>query len=159
MPILHYLRDLVLGPEEIRAMTAAYEQALHKLGLIDRADPITEVIAKKIIAVVQTGERNPARISRRALLELGVPTMIRSHGDEAGQVAVAVEDCGVGISAENADQLFNAFFTTKSGGLGMGLSICRSIIEAHGGRISAANNAGPGATPQFVLPPNRQAAS
>ncbi len=68
------LKNLVLSPEEIRPMTAAYEQALQKLGLIDQADPITEVIAKKIIEVVQTGERNPARISRRALLELGVPT-------------------------------------------------------------------------------------
>jgi signal transduction histidine kinase len=75
--------------------------------------------------------------------------VIRSHQDEARQVLVTVEDCGVGISAENADRLFNAFFTTKSSGMGMGLSICRSIIAAHGGRMSAANNAGPGATFQF----------
>jgi PAS domain S-box-containing protein len=78
--------------------------------------------------------------------------VIRSHQDEANQVVIAVADRGVGISAENADQLFNAFFTTKSSGIGMGLSICRSIIEAHGGRISAANNDGPGATFQFTLP-------
>jgi signal transduction histidine kinase len=77
---------------------------------------------------------------------------IRSRQDEARQVLVTVEDCGVGISTENADRLFNAFFTTKSSGIGMGLSICRSIIESHGGRISAANNAGPGATFRFTLP-------
>jgi PAS domain S-box-containing protein len=83
--------------------------------------------------------------------------VIRSEQNEARQVLVAVEDCGVGISAENADQLFNAFFTTRSGGMGMGLAICRSIIEAHGGRISAANNAGPGATFQFTLPAHQDA--
>jgi len=72
--------------------------------------------------------------------------VIRSHQNEADQVLVTVKDCGVGISAENADRLFSAFFTTKSSGMGMGLSICRSIIEAHGGRLSASGNVGPGAT-------------
>ena len=78
--------------------------------------------------------------------------VIGSHQDEAHRVLVTVTDAGVGISAENADRLFNAFFTTKSSGMGMGLSICRSIIEAHGGRMSAANNVGPGARFQFTLP-------
>src|SRR6202040_408081 len=85
--------------------------------------------------------------------------VIRSLRDEAPQVLVSVADCGVGISAENADRLFNAFFTTKPSGMGMGLSICRSIVEAHGGRMSGANNVGPGATFQCVLPVQRQAAS
>jgi signal transduction histidine kinase len=83
--------------------------------------------------------------------------VIRSDRNEARQVLVAVEDCGVGISAENAERLFNAFFTTRSGGMGMGLAICRSIIEAHGGRMSAANNGGPGATFQFTLPAHQEA--
>ena len=84
---------------------------------------------------------------------------IRSRREgEAREVLVTVADRGVGISAGQADRLFDAFFTTKPGGMGMGLSICRSIIEAHGGRISVASGAGPGATFQFSLPLHREAA-
>ena len=85
--------------------------------------------------------------------------VIRSHQDETHRVLVSVTDSGVGISAEHADRLFNAFFTTKSSGMGMGLSICRSIIEAHGGRMSAVNNEGYGARFQFVLPVHQEDAS
>src|SRR4030088_1605440 len=80
--------------------------------------------------------------------------VIRSHQGEAHQVRVTVKDRGVGISAENADLLFSAFFTTKSSGMGMGLSICRSIIEAHGGRLWVTANAPHGATFPFTLPVN-----
>ena len=65
---------------------------------------------------------------------------------------VAVRDSGSGLDPKGLDRLFDAFYTTKPSGMGMGLSICRSIIEAHGGRLSAANNAGPGARFQFTLP-------
>jgi PAS domain S-box-containing protein len=85
--------------------------------------------------------------------------VIRSRQEETQGVLLSVTDCGVGISAENANRLFNAFFTTKSSGLGMGLSICRSIVEAHGGRLSASGNEGRGATFQFVLPLHQEDAS
>jgi signal transduction histidine kinase len=85
--------------------------------------------------------------------------MIRSSQDETQQVLVGVTDSGVGISAENADRLFNPFFTTKSSGMGMGLSICRSIIEAHGGRLWATATVPHGATFQFTLPVNVDTAS
>jgi signal transduction histidine kinase len=65
-----------------------------------------------------------------------------------------VTDCGVGISTENAGRLFEAFFTTKSSGIGMGLSICRSIIEAHGGRLWVTPDVPFGATFEFTLPVN-----
>jgi PAS domain S-box-containing protein len=78
--------------------------------------------------------------------------VVRSQTHEEGQVLVAVRDSGVGIEPEMACRLFNAFYTNKPNGLGMGLSICRTIIEAHGGRVWAANNDGPGATIQFMVP-------
>jgi PAS domain S-box-containing protein len=85
--------------------------------------------------------------------------LIRSRQHEPQQVLLSVTDCGIGISAENADRLFNAFFTTKSSGMGMGLSICRSIMEAHGGRLWATANVPHGAAFQFTLPVNGDAAS
>jgi signal transduction histidine kinase len=85
--------------------------------------------------------------------------VIRSGQDETQQVLVSVTDCGVGISAENADRLFDAFFTTKSSGMGMGLSICRSIMEGHGGRLWATPNLPHGATFQFSPPVNANTAS
>jgi len=67
-------------------------------------------------------------------------------------VTVAVHDTGAGIHASDLDRVFNAFVTTKPGGMGMGLSISRSIIEAHRGRLWAAPNEPHGAIVQFSLP-------
>lgn len=77
---------------------------------------------------------------------------VRSEVVESGEVAVAVRDCGVGISVDQMGSLFNPFFTTKPGGMGMGLAISRSIIEAHGGKPWASSNASGGAIFQFTLP-------
>jgi C4-dicarboxylate-specific signal transduction histidine kinase len=77
--------------------------------------------------------------------------IIRTTTESTG-VRCAVEDSGPGISPEHLTRLFESFFTTKDGGMGMGLPICRSIIEAHGGRISADNVASGGARFSFTLP-------
>jgi C4-dicarboxylate-specific signal transduction histidine kinase len=78
--------------------------------------------------------------------------VIRSCQYESDQVSVTVKDSGVGIAAETADRLFGAFVTTKSNGMGMGSSICRSIIQAHGGRIWIEPNLTEGAAFHFTLP-------
>jgi PAS domain S-box-containing protein len=77
---------------------------------------------------------------------------IKSRQEESRQLLVSVTDTGVGLQPEHVDQIFKAFFTSKSQGTGMGLPICRSIIESHGGRLWATPNSGPGATFQFTLP-------
>jgi PAS domain S-box-containing protein len=85
--------------------------------------------------------------------------LIRSRRHEDGHVLVAVQDSGIGIDSEHLDRLFTAFFTTKTDGMGMGLSICRSIVEAHGGEMWVSPNDGPGATFHFTVQAHRGAAT
>jgi PAS domain S-box-containing protein len=80
--------------------------------------------------------------------------LISTEQDHTG-VLVAVRDSGPGLDPAHLERVFDAFYTTKSSGMGMGLSICRSIIEAHGGRLWAAANEPRGAVFQFTLPPER----
>jgi C4-dicarboxylate-specific signal transduction histidine kinase len=80
--------------------------------------------------------------------------MIESQRSEDGQVLISVSDTGVGLPPEQADKIFNAFFTTKTHGTGMGLRISRSIVESHGGRLWAADNPPRGARFCFTLPAN-----
>jgi len=78
--------------------------------------------------------------------------LIRSCEHESNQLLVAVQDSGVGIDSQNLEKIFDAFYTTKPQGMGMGLAICRSIIEAHGGRLWATPTDDRGATFRFTLP-------
>jgi signal transduction histidine kinase len=82
--------------------------------------------------------------------------LIRTERDEGDRVRLSVKDAGVGFAAQAADKIFEAFFTTKSDGMGIGLSISRSIIEAHRGRLWATANDGPGATFAFSIPCRRE---
>jgi signal transduction histidine kinase len=77
--------------------------------------------------------------------------LIRTHPEAHERVRVAVQDSGSGIDPQVADRIFEAFYTTKRSGLGMGLSISRSIVEQHGGRLWAVPNDGPGTTFQFTV--------
>jgi signal transduction histidine kinase len=82
---------------------------------------------------------------------------IKSQRAENEQVLVSVSDTGVGLPVQQADQIFKAFFTTKLQGTGMGLSISRSIVESHGGRLWAADNSPRGASFCFSLPTKAEA--
>jgi signal transduction histidine kinase len=77
--------------------------------------------------------------------------VIKTQRGEGDEVRVVVQDSGIGFDPLSAERIFDAFHTTKPGGLGMGLSISRSIVESHGGRLWAVSNDGPGATFQFTL--------
>ena len=78
--------------------------------------------------------------------------VIRTEGAEEDRVSLAVEDTGPGLGPGVVDRLFEAFYTTKSGGMGIGLAVCRSIVESHHGRLWAHGNDGPGATFAFSIP-------
>ena len=87
-----------------------------------------------------------------AMHDTGGVLTVKSQPAQDGRVEVSVSDTGVGLPAGKADRIFDAFFTTKAQGSGMGLSISRSIVESHGGRIWATNNDGRGASFHFALP-------
>jgi C4-dicarboxylate-specific signal transduction histidine kinase len=76
---------------------------------------------------------------------------IKSDADN-DRLLISISDTGMGLPAEHVDQIFSAFFTTKDHGIGMGLPICRSIVESHGGRLWATRNSDGGATFRFTLP-------
>jgi signal transduction histidine kinase len=87
-----------------------------------------------------------------AMKETGGVLTVKTQLGETGQLLISVSDTGVGLPTEKTEQIFDAFFTTKPQGSGMGLSISRSIVESHGGRLWATANNGRGATFHFTLP-------
>ena len=98
-----------------------------------------EVSSEKVLAI--TGRSEKGTVENKAL----------THADWT-HVLVAVRDSGAGLDPQGVDRLFDAFYTTKSQGMGMGLAISRSIVEAHGGRLWATANLSQGAVFQFTLP-------
>ena len=104
---------------------------------------LQQVILNLVINAVEAMS-GVGKDSRRLLVSTGK--------DASGEVLVVVQDSGPGLNAECGDRLFDPFYTTKSNGMGMGLSICRSIIQDHGGRIWPSPKPGAGASIQFTLP-------
>jgi signal transduction histidine kinase len=97
--------------------------------------------------------------SMSSITERNRELLITSRNADEEQVEVTIEDSGTGLDPDQSARIFDAFYTTKPTGMGMGLSICRTILQAHGGRLWATANDGPGATFHFALPRGRDEAN
>jgi signal transduction histidine kinase len=172
------VRDGTRASEVIRRIRAVAKKTDTKMALLKLNDVLSEaltfvqheLLSSGVVVRLEHASALPSILADKVQLQQvilnlvinGIEAMrsitdrpreltIRSEED-AGHVGVTVTDCGVGFSAASEGRLFNTFFTTKSSGMGMGLSICRSIIELHGGRIWATPHAPHGATIHFTLP-------
>jgi signal transduction histidine kinase len=146
-------RELVDVNEIVYEMLALLQDEANRYSIATRTELATDL--PKITAdrvqlqqVLMNLMLNAIEAMKDTAGELTIKTEL--GGD--GQLLISVTDTGVGLSQEYSEQIFNAFFTTKPQGSGMGLSICRSIIEAHGGRLWAADNSPRGARFCFKLP-------
>jgi len=111
----------------------------------------TAVMADRV--QLQQGFMNLMLNAIEAMKDGGGELTVKSQLEQDEQLLFSVSDTGPGLPVGNVDQIFSAFFTTKSQGSGMGLAISRSIVESHGGRLWATANDGRGATFHFTLPP------
>jgi PAS domain S-box-containing protein len=173
------VRDGNRASEVIRRIREFLRKDSQQMAPLDISDVVQEAVAlvrdemlkRQIALVVELSDGLPPVQGDRIQLQQVILNLIM-NGSEAilsaadgprelvvisqkpgtDGVLVAVRDSGAGMDPQNIDRMFDAFYTTKPTGMGMGLSISRSIIEAHGGRIWAAPNDGPGLTVQFTLP-------
>jgi signal transduction histidine kinase len=116
----------------------------------DVAEGLPKVIADRV--QLQQVFMNLMLNGIQAMEKTGGVLTVKVQLRQDGQVQISVSDTGVGLPADEADRIFDAFFTTKPEGSGMGLAISRSIIESHGGGVWASANSGKGATFHFTLP-------
>ena len=151
VPLLKWVNVNELIQEMIallRSEAARYSISVHG----ELADGLPKIMADRV--GLQQVLMNLMVNGIEAMKDTSTPGKLTINSEKNGnnQLVVSVADTGVGLQTENANQIFNAFFTSKSQGTGMGLTISRSIIESHGGRLWATPNPGAGATFQFVLP-------
>jgi signal transduction histidine kinase len=173
---LEMAKDARRAAEIIDRVRSLYQKGSSQLETIE----VNEVIGGMVVMLQKEADRRSVRIRtdlagelpkvmadrvqlQQVLMNLminGIEAMLGTSGEltiksklaDDGQLLISVTDTGVGLPTENADQVFNPFFTTKSQGTGLGLAITRSIVESHGGRIWATGNSGRGATFSFTLP-------
>jgi signal transduction histidine kinase len=131
----------------LRSEASRYSISIHG----ELADDLPKVMADRV--QLQQVLMNLMLNGIEAMKDMGTggQLTIKSQQGDNRQLLISVVDTGVGLEPQLAEQIFNAFFTTKPQGSGMGLPISRSIIESHGGQLWATSNSGAGATFQFTL--------
>jgi PAS domain S-box-containing protein len=173
---LEMVKDARRAADIIDRVRLLYQKGSPQLDMVDLNQVIREMV------VMMGNEANQHSVTIRTDLAEGFPNLVADrvqlqqalmnlmlngveamHGTggelsiksrlvEDGQLLISIGDTGVGLPTDNADKIFNAFFTTKSQGTGLGLAITRSIVQSHGGRIWATANSGGGTTFHFTLP-------
>ena len=172
------LRDGNRASEVIARLRALFSKKEFTVERLDLAEAAREVIAlsmfelqsHRVVVQLELADGLRPVLGDRVQLQQVILNLVRNASEAVSAVAdrprqllvkmdrvadrvrLSVRDNGVGLDQETMDQLFDAFYTTKSDGMGIGLSVCRSIIESHGGRIWAEPNDGPGATFAFSIP-------
>lgn len=145
-------RALLNANEVVREMVVVLRSEANRCGVSIRTEldaDLPEVTADRV--QLQQLLMNLMLNGIEAMKDMGGVLTVRSEVDD-GRVMISVSDTGVGLPPGKADQIFDAFFTTKTQGSGMGLAISRSIVESHGGRLWATENLGRGATFHLALP-------
>ena len=146
-------REIVDVNEVLREMLALLRSEAYRYSIFMHIDVAAELPKARVDRVqLQQVLLNLMLNGIEAMKDIGGELTIRSERGQDGYLLISVSDAGVGLPAENADEIFNAFFTTKPHGSGMGLAINRSIVESHGGSLWAKANPGRGATFHFTLP-------
>jgi PAS domain S-box-containing protein len=146
-------RELVDLNEVVREMTLLLQDEANRYSIpisIELAPNLPKVLADRV--QLQQVLMNLMLNGIEAMKDTGGALTVTSRSTDDGQLLISVSDSGVGFPAEGSERIFTAFFTTKPQGTGMGLSISRTIVESHSGRLWASANAGRGATFHFSLP-------
>jgi signal transduction histidine kinase len=172
------LRDGERASEVIARLRALFSKKTTTIGSIDLNEAAREVVALSMselqrqhvaVRTELASDLPPVRGDRVQLQQVILNLLLNASdamstvadrprelviatSSDGAEIRVSVRDTGIGFDAGDPDRLFDAFYTTKSSGMGMGLSVSRSIMEHHGGRLWATRNRGPGATFSFSIP-------
>jgi C4-dicarboxylate-specific signal transduction histidine kinase len=164
--VIRRLRGL-LKKDEVHHQPFDINEVVQEVLKLVRSDLVNQGVAVQADLAPALPEVNADRVQlQQVLLNLVMNACDAMAGGPAGDhkliirtelaagegIRVSVADCGVGLAPDNLEKAFEPFFTTKVQGMGLGLSVCRTIITAHGGKLWAVNNPGRGATFHFTLP-------